>query len=405
VRVRGVQAHGHATDVAEPGGRAALALAGVELGEVSRGATLTTGRGWRASSVWRADAELLADAGALLGPRTRVRLHLGTVEVGARIVAAGGPVAPGERRPVRVVLDRALVARAGDRFVLRSATPLATIGGGIVTDPAPGQRRVRPWPATGLTPAERLHLVARDGGREGVAAETLAVRLGVLPGDVPGLLADSGVISLGDRIVQAELLAETEASLLRWLDDYHAAHPLYPGAPLQAARAALAVPDAIAAVVVRRGEANGALSVTGAQLRRAGWAPRLGASEHRLRASIAAALEAAGAEPPSVEELIRAHGPQAPELLRLLERDGTVLQVTADRYWWRGHLERLLSALEQGMAPDRAYAPAELRDLLGISRKYLIPVLEYADRVGVTERRDAGRVLSRKAASRSTPLA
>jgi selenocysteine-specific elongation factor len=80
-------------------------------------------------------------------------------------------------------------------------------------------------------------------------------------------------------------------------------------------------------------------------------------------------------------------------LLRLLERDGRLVQVEADRYYDPAALSTLVGALRSGMEAGREYGPAELRDLLGVSRKYLIPLLEYCDRQGVTQRRERGRVL------------
>ncbi|MGZ8491751.1 MAG: selenocysteine-specific translation elongation factor, partial [Gemmatirosa sp.] len=96
VRVRLLQSHGREVDRVGPGARAAVALVGVEVGEVGRGTLLVTDDAWAAAGVWRADVALLGDAPQPLGPRTAVRLHLGTSEVGARVVAASGAVAPGE---------------------------------------------------------------------------------------------------------------------------------------------------------------------------------------------------------------------------------------------------------------------------------------------------------------------
>jgi selenocysteine-specific elongation factor len=128
-------------------------------------------------------------------------------------------------------------------------------------------------------------------------------------------------------------------------------------------------------------------------VRLAGWAPRPTAAQQGLLAALESALAQAGREPPSVTELTAAHGPSVPSLLRLLERAGRVVQVEADRYYDAAAVDELLGALRRGMAPGRSYGPAELRELLGVSRKYLIPFLEFADRRNVTDRRADGRVL------------
>jgi selenocysteine-specific elongation factor len=81
-------------------------------------------------------------------------------------------------------------------------------------------------------------------------------------------------------------------------------------------------------------------------------------------------------------------------ILRILEREGVVVPVEADRFYAAEAVDELVGRLRRGMEPEREYAPAELRDLLGVSRKYLIPFLEFCDRRGITARRSGGRVIS-----------
>jgi selenocysteine-specific elongation factor len=91
--------------------------------------------------------------------------------------------------------------------------------------------------------------------------------------------------------------------------------------------------------------------------------------------------------------LVLRYGSSVPSLLNFLERQGRLVQVEADRYYDRNAVDALIAKLRAGLAPGRVYAPAQLRDLLGFSRKYLIPFLEFCDRIGVTERRGEGRTL------------
>ena len=198
VRVRALQSHGAAVPGVGPGTRAAVALAGIDVGEAPRGAVLVADARWTASAVLRADVRLLADAPAPLGPRTRVLLHLGTQEVAARLVAEGGALAPGGRAAVRVVTEAPVVARAGDRLVLRSLSPLTTIGGGVVTDPAPPRARVRPWAGVAHDPAARLALALDEAGLSGVPERSLAVRLGALAFPADGLVADDAELLASD---------------------------------------------------------------------------------------------------------------------------------------------------------------------------------------------------------------
>ena len=396
VRVRGLQTHGAAADRVTAGVRLAVALAGVDHDAVERGTLLVSGDGWHPTRVLRADVSLLADAAvAALSPRAQVRLHLGTSEVGARIVTPGGPLAAGETKAARVVLDAPLVARAGDRFVIRGGTPVATLGGGVIVDPTPTHRRARPWSAPHATPAERLALALAESGREGLDVADLAVRIGVRPDDVPSLLdaGQSGIVRIGSRIFDRRLRDESIESILALVDRHHAAHPLDAGVALQTVRAQLPGRPELTDDAIRSAVSDGRIQVEGGIVRKAGFEVRLTDTQLALKDRLVEALRSAGAEPPSVAELGTAYGQFVIPMIRILEREGAVVSVEADRFYESEALESLVRRLRGGMVPSREYSPSELRDVIGLSRKFLIPFLEYCDRRGVTERRSSGRVL------------
>jgi len=394
-RVRGLQAHGTAIDAVRPGTRLAVALAGVDHDSLSRGAVLVSDPGWHPSRVLRADVTLLGGQGTLLSPRVSVRFHLGTSEVGARIVTPGGPLAPGETKPARVVLDSPIVARAGDRFVVRGGSPIGTLGGGIITDPNPLHRRPRPWVSAHETPADRLRLALAEAAGDGLAADDIPVRLGVSAAAVGGLFTGLGdpPIHIGRRFFAASERERIITSLTELVDAHHTRQPLEPGATLQTIRAQLTgrpelIDDAIDGAVGRR-----LVTVNGGTIRRPTWAPRLSTEQQVLKSTLVETLRSAGQEPPSLSELGSTHGPSVAPLLRILEREGVVVPVESDRYYATDVLESLVGRLRAGMHPGREYSPSELRDVIGLSRKYLIPFLEYCDRSGITERRAVGRVL------------
>ena len=176
-RVRSIQVHGAPATVAGPGRRTALALVGADRTELARGDVAVTGTGWSATTAIDATVELLPGAGRPVAPRTRVRVHLGTAEVLAR-AARGGPIAPGARGLVRFLLETPLVARGGDRFIIRSYSPVTTIGGGIVLDPTPPQNIPLPDRRLGLdqSPAERLSVWAQEADLAALPIPSLAVR-------------------------------------------------------------------------------------------------------------------------------------------------------------------------------------------------------------------------------------
>jgi len=153
------------------------------------------------------------------------------------------------------------------------------------------------------------------------------------------------------------------------------------------------VRDELADIAIRELEQGCELESFGPVLRRPGWVPTPSAQDTDAADHLAHDICAAVSEPPSVTELVSRYGNSVPGLLRFLERQGRIVQVETDRYYDRGALEAMIARLRSGLAPGQVYAPAQLRDVLGISRKYLIPFLEYCDRNGITERRGVGRVL------------
>src|SRR2546422_756652 len=203
-RVRSIEVHGEPTQRAAPGRRTALALVGVDKHELERGHVAVTGTGWAATSVLEAAVELLPGAPRPIAARTRVRVHHGTAVVLARAMPAR-PIAPGERGPVRLMLETPLVARGGDRFVLRSFSPFTTIGGGIVLDPFPHQA----GGAGGAGGARRRRQPPLDPG-----LSLQALRAAVVAPAPPPAVIDQ-ILDLGTR-KQAWELAGSVARVPGW---------------------------------------------------------------------------------------------------------------------------------------------------------------------------------------------
>jgi len=372
-----------------------LALAGIDHDALTRGAVLVSEGGWHASRVLRADLTLLGNTVAALSPRASVRFHLGTTEVGARVVTPGGALSPGETKAGRVVLDAPVVVRAGDRFVIRGGSPVSTLGGGVVVDPHPAHRRARPWTAQHDSFDARLSLALREAGGEGLGIADLPVRVGASPSDVAACLEPhKDVLRIGARIFDRAYRDELVSSLAEAVARHHQRNPLDAGVLLQTIRARVVGRSELLDDAVRTAVISGHLeTIENGLVRRTGWRPTLSNDQTDLKATLAGALRTAGPEPPSLGELSAAHGPSVVPIIRMLEREGTIVPVESDRYYDAGALTALVDRLRNGMIGGREYTPSELRDVIGLSRKYLIPFLEYCDRRGITERRSTGRVL------------
>jgi selenocysteine-specific elongation factor len=392
VRVRGVQAHGADVPRATPGSRAAIAITGVDTVGVGRGGWLCSDAAWPVTTLIRAEVSVVADVPHGLGPREWIRFHLGTADVGARVVAAGGAFEPGDHRPARVVLQEPVLARAGDRFVLRRTSPPATIGGGVVVDPLPPRRRPLPWQLLGRA-EETLGRILVEASGDGTEQALLAARTGLPPADLTDLLGRPEVaVVIGAKVYHPAVVAAAREAIEMFVKEGHRLDPLGDGRP------AVVLPDLLpfAAGLVERAVEDltrtGRIERRGAVLTTPGWQPVVSDQDAAYRSRLLADLRAAGAEPPDVAALAEQYGKDPIPLLRILEREGLIVAVETGRFYAADTVERLVTRLRDGMTEGREYSPSELRDVLGLSRKYLIPFLEYCDRKRITERRVTGRV-------------
>jgi selenocysteine-specific elongation factor len=397
-RVRRIEQHGKPADVARAGGRAAIALAGLDVSDVSRGSVLVRDDHWQTTSLFEAVVTLEAGMAANVTPRTRLRLHAGASEVGARLVSVAGESRSNGAALMRVTTDAPLVLRGGDRFVIRLPAPLRTIGGGVVIDPYARRRPLpRHW-------GNRLdNLCANSGARldyvldaeavRGVRVSDLVVRAGCSPAEVESLIRQSGARSGPHNLFMSDAVEEVMASVRRIIAEYEIKSPLALGVPARTLREGLHVDEELADISIREMERIGEIEARGPLVRKTGWTPSPSERDIQVSDHLAHDICAGNQEPPSVGELVSRYGSSVPALLRFLERQGRIVQVETDRYYDRGTLESMIGRLTAKLVPGQVYVPAQLRDVLGFSRKYLIPFLEYCDRNGVTERRGEGRIL------------
>ena len=407
VRVRSVQAHSQVADAALPGRRTALALVGVDRAELARGDVVVNGTGWTSTRVLDAVVELLPTARRPLVPRTRVRLHLGTAEVLGRVVQLE-PIAPGKSGLARLSLEGPVVARGNDRFVLRSFSPVTTIGGGVILDPAP------PIPGARLTqrglsamddPKARLERWTVEARLGGLPVASLAVRLGLSPARVSEVMATAApaIVTFGERLVARSEVAAAITRLAGELQEHHRRHPLEPGLSLEAWRASVGtgtrvgaeVAEEVVEGVLAAGRSAGVWETEEGVIRITGWRPAVDPKSEAIRQRLLEILREARWELPTIAELQRDLGPAVRPMLALLSRAGTIEQVDQERFADREALRAFQDALELALQEMKTATPAELRDRFKLTRKFLIPLLEWADRRGITRRQGDARTLVR----------
>ena len=355
VRVRGVQVHGQSAPTARAGQRAAIALAGVEREQVVRWQVLVRDEGWTPASLLTVRLHAISGTGWKLAQRQRVRFHLGTAELLGRIRLFGLEAVDADEPGgtlealAQIGLEAPVVARAGDRFVVRSYSPVTTIGGGIVLEPdAPRRRRLRegePELLDALLGSAPEAMLARSqlAGWNGALVGRLAVETPHAPAGIGAALdvhvAAGALGRVGDRVFMGDVLARGREILLHAVASFHESSPLRAGIDRQELRrtlppaAAPGLADALLDALLRDGSLV-ARGERGELLARAGFEPRLTDEQAAARDRILALYDAAELAPPTLEEL-------PPELhqrrdfwplLKLLESEGRLLAMAPETF-------------------------------------------------------------------------
>ncbi len=395
-RVRRLEQHGRLSSRIVAGSRAAVALAGVEVNEAPRGSVIVRDEGWIPTSLFEAVVRIDRASVHALTPRTQLRLHAGATEVRAQLTRGGVQRSTGDAL-ARIVTDSPIVLRGGDRFVLRLPAPLRTIGGGVVVDPYARRRRLPAWgdrlAALSSDPLARLRYVLEAQTTQGLPKNEVPIRIGCSPAEVEKIATVSGAYVATHNLFLSAAVEQVMASVRRIVAEFEIKSPLAVGIPARTVRESLHVNEELADVAISGLQQSGEIESTGPLLRRVGWTPSPTARDVEATNHLAHDICAAVQEPPSVGELVSRYGSSVPALLRMLERQGRIVQVERDRYYDRIALDAMIAQLKESLKPGEVYVPAQLRDVLGSSRKFLIPFLEFCDRRGVTERRGDGRVL------------
>jgi selenocysteine-specific elongation factor len=406
-RVRGLQVHGASRDHAVAGTRTAVNLAGVDTGELVRGDVLVRPGTLAASSMLDVELHLLPEARPLRDG-ARVRVHAASAEALARVrLLEPGPPAPGRAALAQLRLESPVAAGRGDRLVIRSYSPAATIGGALVLDPLPPRRRVKDRAAVerlraASRPAEAALALVSEAGAAGIAEVRLAARLTLPAPELRAALAASpGLVSLGQEepvLVAASALAELGAAALRVLEAYHAAEPLRAAMPREALRdsAFASAPAAAFERVLRDLAGAGRIRLAPDAVALSGHAVRLRPDEQEARRLLSEAARVAGLAGVEVEALA-ASTRQEPALLERVARV-LVSEKALARVGERGlvdpqALEELKRRLRERLASGAKVEVGVVKQLTGLTRKHVIPLLEYLDRERVTRRAGADRVL------------
>ncbi len=406
-RGRGRQVQGVRVVRTVAGTRAAVNLAGVDTEDLARGFVLVRPGTLAATSMLDGDLTLLTGAKPL-EDGARVRVHAASAEALARVrLLEPGPLAPGQKALAQLRLESRVAAGRHDRLVLRSYSPAATIGGALVVDPGPPRRRAADLAAVARlrdagSLAEAALALVEQAGTAGVETSELAARLTVETTElVQATSASPQIVPLGAEpllLLARSALDRLQAATLESLAAYHRENPLRTAMPREELR--VRVFGQSRGVVLERVaqelDAAGRLRLLPDSVSLVEHAVGLNPAEAEARGRLVAAAAAAGLAGVELAALATAGGDDAV----LLQRVARVL--SEERLLSRVGESRLVEpkALEALKLQVRARWPAgtrievgEFKELVGLSRKHAIPLLEYLDRERVTRRVGDSRIV------------
>ncbi|MFI5104734.1 MAG: SelB C-terminal domain-containing protein, partial [Terriglobales bacterium] len=405
-RVRGVEVHGAPAGEAIAGQRTALNLAGVPMEDLARGMTLASPGLLDTTQRIEVQLSLLKDAKPLKN-RARVHLHVFASETIAEVALhEGNEIKPGNTAFAQLRTDEPLLLLPGDHAILRQFSPVVTIGGALVLDAFPLARQKKDARlallkalAAGTLKDALLARVARrgkDGLDMAAAVRETGLKPSVLQPVFLALVQQKQITQAGEFFVASEAFSHARENLLAAVDAFHKANPLVGGISKEELRAKLGLHQTVMEALLAQLARDKKTEVSGEQVRLAGRGVELKDDEAKAKGQIEKAFADAGLKVPLMKEVLDklpVDRTRAQKLVTLLLRDRVLVKLTDDLVFHQSALE----SLRQVVAAQKAKSPkidvATFKDLIGVTRKYAIPLLEYLDQQRVTRRVGDERVI------------
>jgi Selenocysteine-specific translation elongation factor len=362
VRVRGIESHGLPSGRGEPGARVALNLVGVDRHDLTRGDAITTPGQWQ--PVTTVDVALRVMPGAELKRRGRLTAAVGSGEHRIWFRRLDDQFA-------RLRFDVPLPLAPGDRIVLRDSGAKATVAGAEILD-------ITPFRKAADAP-DRLHrpLGERILAEGWVPRAGLDARTGKPVDAAIALLLAAGGESVGDWIVRADAATEARARANTAVATHHRDHPMEAGLPVAevARELHVGVPqiEALLATV-------NALVVEQGQVRDRSHIGRASTSDAGIE--MVAALAETPLAPPAPSDLAVA---------RALVRESVLVELDGI-YFTNDALDAARTLVIDALRASGSLTIADARDVLGSTRKYVVPIMSRMDAEGVTRRRGDDRI-------------
>ncbi len=415
-RIRGIQVHNRTVEEARSGQRTAINLQGIEKSAIERGDVLV-----RPQTVWpsqRLDVlvEFLASNPKNLKNRALVRLHTGTSEIIARIILLeNDELAPGQKYFAQLVLSEKDVVVSGDHFVLRSYSPITTIGGGQIIDPLPDKhKRLNDKIIEELnllqkgTLAEKIPVILERAGFTGINLRCLAFRLGInakkIREAVENLFSGKKALLLDHdytTVISANFFHQVEELIIKNISAYHKKYSLKEGISREELKASSGniISSKLFNMAINSLNKNGVIVSDKDTVHLTGYQIEFSEELDSLRRTIAGVYNDAGLTPSSLTEVMNKFKNQktkAQSIIKLMLKEGDLIQINEELCFARETLDKLRNNYKAQLIKDGKATPANFKDLTGLSRKYIIPLMEYFDMSKLTVRVGDHRILREK---------
>jgi selenocysteine-specific elongation factor len=413
-KVRGLQVHNQEEQSARRGQRTAINLQGLDKENIERGNVLAT-PGSLVPSLWLdLQIKVLDDATRPIKHRAPIRFHAGSVEIMGRVLTLDrDELKPGDDAFCQVRLDQPVALMAGDRYVLRSYSPVHTIAGGVIMHPHPGRhKRNRPEIIADLETlrsgqsVDKVAVLARLSGERGVTAGELLRMVALPPKELDGLvnqmLSRQELVRFdkeGGRLIAASVQDELMQKAIETVTLFHQNQPLKPGMSREELKQRLGRNFEAKLFSHLLNKLTGADQLVAEKdlLRLPQHKVRLAEDDAKLRQSIEQAYKDGGLAPPNLKDVIAGEDPkQAKQILGVLVNEGVLTRIKEDIYYHTPALEEIQRRMEEYLQANERMGAPQFKQLVGLSRKYIIPLLEFFDSKGITMRLGDERVLRKK---------
>lgn len=405
-RIRQIQIHGKKQETAFAGSRVAVNLAGVEVSDLQRGSVVVPPGYLQASNTIDASVRVLKESPRPLKNRTRIRLHIGTAEaIGRTVILGADEIAPGESGLVQLRLEDCVVAARGDRFVLRFFSPTNLLGGGIVLEPAITKHKRNDRGAI-----ERLMRRAKGDPADiiedalsqapaGLQKKDISAKTGLadqaIDAAITELLSNERVIEYSNRYFNLGTYASIEARIRSVLESYHRINAIRPGIPKEELRAQIGsqMDTKGYQIILSLMASRNVINVSETTVKLPDHTPTLTPQQEKTAEIIENDFKQSGANPPLIADVELKYGKGSREIISLLLERGSLVKVSVDLLIHKDVLKDAENALIKYLEENGQITVAQFRDLIGSSRKYVVPLFEYFDSKRVTRRKGDQRIL------------